>query len=224
MLADLEIAYRQQLKASACLTALTAQNQHQFFKTQIVATKTFQNTLRSLQPLRQFDVIKIGMLGNASLVEALAKALKNYPGKIILDPVTQSSTGGKLLTQSGQKALIKKLLPIVSLWTPNLIEAKLYLGVAPQSKMDSLDLARTLYKKYGVPVYLKGGHLKGPPEDIYIDKQFELRLKQKRLLKKMRGTGCRLASFLACNMAEGPLTKSTLLKIREQFQAILKTP
>ena len=223
LLADVQIAQRLGFKAAACVTALTAQNNQNFFKTQIVALENFKNILRSLQPLQQFSAIKIGMLGNAAIVNALVKALNNYRGTIVLDPLNQSSTGGILLSQSGQKALIKNLLPLVTLWTPNLIEARQYLGLSPLSRLSSLDLALALYNKYGVPVYLKGGHLKGPPTDIYIDKGIELMLKQKRLPKKIRGTGCRLASFLACRRVDGILTKNRLVKIRQDFQQLLKT-
>ncbi|EKD41933.1 MAG: hypothetical protein ACD_73C00434G0002 [uncultured bacterium] len=215
LLADLEMAYWRGVKASAAVTALTAQNSQKFFTPQVVSAKVFKNTLQALKPLNQFDSIKMGMLGNEKIINLLVTELKNYKGCIILDPVTTASTGGQLLTPKGQKALAQKLLPLVTLWTPNLDEARLYLGET-QYHLTPTKIAQRLYQKFKIPVYLKGGHLRGNPIDIFYDGTKELILKNKRIHKPFRGTGCRLASLMACEGGMG------MEKIRSLYQLYLQ--
>jgi len=222
LLADLEIIFSLNLAAATCVTALTSQNKNQFYKSHCVSPKIFKSNLQALKPLSQFAAIKIGMLGNEKIITILAKELKEFKGPIILDPVTRSSSGGTLLTLKGQKALVTQILPLVTLWTPNLAEAQLYLK-QDLSQHSASEIANLLFKKYKIAVYFKGGHLKGNPVDVFDNGQHLIELKQTRLNKKLRGTGCRLATLLTGHAAlKKPFTKARLIKWRHQFQFILK--
>ncbi len=76
------------------------------------------------------DAIKIGMLGSAAMVSAVADALASWVTRvpIVLDPVLAASTGVSLLAADAVAALRTRLMPLVTLVTPNLAEAALLAG------------------------------------------------------------------------------------------------
>ena len=147
------------------------------------------------------DVIKIGMLGNADIVDAVAAALSTTTAPIILDPVLVSSSGGVLLSPEGE-ARLTELLPMATLITPNLPEAARLLG-RPVVDSDMLDIADALAEHVGTAVLLKGGHASGvDADDILISEHGAFRLSVARLDGVgMRGTGCMLSSAIAAGLA-----------------------
>ncbi len=225
LLRDLEIAHTFPLETSASVTALTSQNLKNFLKTQTVTPAIFKSQLQSLVPLSQYHAIKIGMLGNEKLIEiflSFLKRQKNPP--IILDPVMESSTGGILLTKKGRQALWDKLLPRVSLWTPNLAEASYYFGKEIRNPAMMQKAAQFFWKTLRVPVLIKGGHAKqkkekkGKVQDIFIDKKGETWFLFPRHKNKKRGTGCALASLIASFVAVGFPLREAVTQSRSVMQ------
>ncbi|MBI2340053.1 MAG: hydroxymethylpyrimidine/phosphomethylpyrimidine kinase [Deltaproteobacteria bacterium] len=213
LIRDLEIVHSFPLQAASVVTALTAQNEKKFFFLQAILPGHFENQLCSIAPLSQYRAVKIGMLGN----EKLARILVRFIGKekkrppIVLDPVIRSSTGGVLLSKKGRKILAEELLPLVSLWTPNLDEASYFSGIEIRNAADMEKGVEALWKKGRVPVLLKGGHLKGEKvQDLFFDgAEKTWFIFGRRRAKKLRGTGCALSALIACFMAEGfPLTEA----------------
>lgn len=205
LLRDLEIAASFNIKSSCVVTALTAQNKNKFIKTQVVSPSVFANQMRAILPLSQYDAIKIGMLGDEKIVKNLITFLKKEKRlpPIVLDPVIRSSTGGILLSKKGQEAF-DQLIPLVDLWTPNLHEASFFSNLSVK-KSSQMGLAgRIIFKKNSVPVLIKGGHLKNESEDLFTDGVDEIRLINPRLvIKGLRGTGCTLATMIACFLSYG---------------------
>src|SRR3989449_10134940 len=121
---------------------------HQFgvFGTSVITAVTAQNTLgvRAWEPVpvqlvtRQLDAladdlppvaVKSGMLGSAPLVEAVAdgiarRRLPNY----VLDPVMVATSGDRLLDRDAERLIVRRLVPLAALVTPNLDEAAVLVG------------------------------------------------------------------------------------------------
>lgn len=212
LLRDLEIVHSFNLKASSAVTALTAQNQKKFLHPQVVEPSVFKNQLLSVAPLSQYRAIKIGMLGNEKIVRVLVHFLKQQKKipPIVLDPVLSSSTGGELLTKKGKEELWKNLIPLVDLWTPNLDEASFFCGFKLQSPLRMEKASDQLWKKKRIPILLKGGHLKGDPQDLLKQKDSKTWLIYPRQhVKNLRGTGCALSTLITVHLAQGyPLDKA----------------
>lgn len=112
------------------------------------------------------DVVKIGMLASADTVNAVAHSLQKYGSPVIvLDPVTVSTSGAQLLPNEAVRNLCNHLLPLTTMLTPNIPEAKLLLRTAGLEvpELDSIDdlvyvakLLQNLGPKY---ILVKGGHL-----------------------------------------------------------------
>ena len=115
------------------------------------------------------DVIKIGMLASASTVDAVADALRKR-GEIItvVDPVMVATSGAQLLPNEAVRNLRTNILPLTTILTPNIPEARLLLRNAgradgPPDGIGSLDdivnIARAVQSLGPRYVLVKGGHL-----------------------------------------------------------------
>ncbi|MGC6506723.1 MAG: bifunctional hydroxymethylpyrimidine kinase/phosphomethylpyrimidine kinase [Coraliomargaritaceae bacterium] len=145
------------------------------------------NALLDTYPVR---AIKIGMLGNASMVTAVARSLKARAERpfVVLDPVVSSSSGSALLDTDGLKALNEELLPLVGLVTPNLEEMPLLR--LPES----------------VAVLRKGGHAEGTKcvDRLILPDGREMEFSEERVnTPNTRGTGCALSAGIAAYLANG---------------------
>ena len=167
----------------------------------------FKSQLDSLSKLT-LDAIKIGMLPDESSVLEVLEFIKKFPdSKVILDPVRFSSSGFELMTTKAWIALKERLLPQLDLITPNMEEAKLLIGAGINERISSLDLAKKSLGLGVQAVLLKGGHYDEPKDctDILAQQKEGPELfKYPRMNggTEVRGTGCRLASAIACNWAK----------------------
>lgn len=115
------------------LTSLTAQNTQGVTDIHVTPTSFFRAQLQALWADVEVDAIKIGMLGNQDIVQALSEELSCIDTKqipVVLDPVMVSTSGSLLLTHASIKDLIERLLPRCTLLTPNLPEAEQLLAHA----------------------------------------------------------------------------------------------
>jgi hydroxymethylpyrimidine/phosphomethylpyrimidine kinase len=161
------------------------------------------------------DAIKIGMIGGADTANAVADRLEHVGIPIVFDPVMVATSGAKL-ADSATIMAFRRLLRIATVTTPNLPEAELLGGAE-------------VIGRHGCHVVMKGGH----SEDYYIvdrvlapDGSEVTRLEGKRFdTDDTHGTGCTLASALACRLGQGyPLEKAFQDAVRFVRIAILSAP
>jgi hydroxymethylpyrimidine/phosphomethylpyrimidine kinase len=173
------------------------------------------------------DAIKIGMLGSADAVDAVADALEAHGSgiPIVLDPVLVSSSGTSLLPGDAVARLKDRLLPLTTLLNPNISEAEHLTGVALGSRDDMLRAADALRRMGAGAVLIKGGHAPGTPvRDILVSKTGIEEFENPRIpTRSTHGTGCTLASAIACGLAQQrPLTEA-VRSARAFVQAALET-
>ena len=107
------------------LTALTAQNTARFETLIPQTADAFRVQARLLLDDIQVDAFKIGLIGSAELVHEIATILKAYPDKpVVLDPVLHAGTGTGLADDQLIGAIRRTLLPLVTVLTPNVKEAR----------------------------------------------------------------------------------------------------
>ncbi len=140
------------------------------------------------------DVIKIGMLHSAEVIETIAACLpEDIP--LVLDPVMVATSGSRLLEANAMEALKTRLIPRATLLTPNLPEAELLGGADGQS----------LLALGAKAVLLKGGH---GAKDTLVDRLYTAGKTKEWSHKRLdtphtHGTGCTLASAIATLLAQG---------------------
>src|SRR3954452_375841 len=137
------------------ITALTAQNTVGVTGVHTVPAAFIVEQVRAVQDDIGVDAVKIGMLGTAATVEAVAAALDLLDGgtPVVIDPVMVSESGGVLLDEAARGALVRLLLPRATVITPNVPEARVLAGEA-----DPEELARRLHALGPQNVVVTGGH------------------------------------------------------------------
>ncbi len=209
VLRDFEACLRFETPSLTIVTALTAQNDRRFLGFAPVDLKFCETTWKSFDTT-QIAAVKIGMLGHDKTVKWIVKKLsalkkQNTNLKIVWDPVFSSSSGTALLTKTARQVALKQLLPLVDILTPNAEEACQILGVAFSKNLNGQNLAQKLKESVPAPVavYLKGGHLKNKTRDWLVTDTERYEFQGRASKKKLRGTGCLLATAVACGLQAG---------------------
>jgi len=186
----------------AVITGLTAQNTRGVRAVHAIPGDFVAAQLDAVFDDIRVDAVKIGMLANSDVIDAVAKVLADRrPPYVVLDPVMVAKSGDRLLTVDAVARLRDVLLPHVDLITPNLPEAADLLGV-PEATSESgmRDQLRDLLDLCPA-VLLKGGHLGGPssPDLLIVTGDSDpTRLTTARLeTTSDHGTGCTLSSAIA---------------------------
>ncbi|MEG6506556.1 bifunctional hydroxymethylpyrimidine kinase/phosphomethylpyrimidine kinase [Nitratidesulfovibrio sp. 1201_IL3209] len=144
------------------ITALTAQNG--LGVTGIHAPDAEFVALQLTTVLDGFPVAgaKTGMLFSAPIIEAVADVLdarKNFP--LVVDPVSVSQSGHRLLREDAVDALVRRVLPLADLLTPNRPEAEMLAGMDIATEGDAREAVRRILSMGPKAVLLKGGHFEG---------------------------------------------------------------
>lgn len=157
--------------------------------------------------LRSFPVaaVKTGMLFSAAHVEASCRALEGTDAPVIVDPVMIASTGDPLIESAAVESCRRLLLPRAALITPNLDEAAHLLGEPIRTRDEMPPAARRLADEFGVPVLLKGGHLKEDEcADLLLENGIEHWFTAPRIeAETSHGTGCTFSAAITAGLAKG---------------------
>lgn len=187
------------------ITALTAQNTEGVQAIHAVPASFVKKQIDAVLSDIGADVIKTGMLANREIVEVVAKKIEQYGIQtVVVDPVMVSKSGASLLRKEAQKALIKRLIPLATVLTPNLFEA----SVLTRRRVETLDDMRLaaidLWAMGAKFVVIKGGHLKEKAVDLLYDGANFIEFEHAKIESKhTHGTGCTFASAIATFLARG---------------------
>jgi hydroxymethylpyrimidine/phosphomethylpyrimidine kinase len=162
------------------------------------------------------QAIKTGMLGSAGAVAAVADGLAGVTAPVVVDPVAMSTHGDPLLPADALADVKDLLIPLATLVTPNLHEAALLTGVPAGDEAAMVRAAEAVHALGARWVLVKGGHLPGEPVDILFDGESVRRFTGRRLAARhTHGTGCTLASAIACFLAGGAAMPEAVAKAKE---------
>ncbi len=210
--ADLLVFAAHGLFGTSCITAHTVQNTVSVYSTTPIPADSVRQTLSALDRDLPIAGVKIGMLGNAEIVTAVAEFLAQlrtaHPSlPVVLDPVLRSSSGRDLLSPDALPHLRKHLLPHVTVITPNREELATLLG-EPVPDRDQIPAAATRLQQFSgrtLHVLVTGGDL-DPPDDLLLlaSKRQPLWISGERVLtRSTHGTGCALSSALLSHLVLG---------------------
>ena len=193
--------------ATTAITALTAQNTLGVQGIHPVPPEFVAAQMRAVLGDIGADVVKTGMLVNREIIDALCGVLEAQPERLALvaDPVMIAKGGSALLRDDAVAHFKRRLLPLVSLLTPNLPEAEALAGMRIETEAEMHHAADVLLT-LGVPaVLLKGGHLPGEEVvDLLATEAETLVFRAPRIAGcHTHGTGCTLASAVATGLAQG---------------------
>ncbi len=204
----------------ACITALTVQSTSGVRRVAPVDPALILETLEELSADIPIAAIHIGMLASGKVAQAVSDFLTQRSAKatplLVLDPILKSSSGADLLDAPGTRILIEKLIPTVTVLTPNVDEAAFLTGLKVTNLDEMRAAAAKLHQMGAAAAVITGGHLdkavdllsfttrKGIEQEVF---------KAERLASNStHGTGCAFSTAIACHLAlDRGLPEATLL-------------
>lgn len=193
--------------AMAAITALTAQNTQGVSGIHLVPPGFVQDQIAAVFADIRVDAVKVGMIANADIAAAVAKALKDHKDiPIVLDPVMIAKGGAALLQPDAVNTLRDELLPLATVLTPNLPEAAHLLGSDTATTREGMATQGAALCALGAKaVLMKGGHLDTPdsPDCLVTSDTVTWFDAVRTQTANTHGTGCTLSSALAAQLAKG---------------------
>jgi hydroxymethylpyrimidine/phosphomethylpyrimidine kinase len=203
--ADLKAFARCGVHGTTAITALTAQNT--VAVTRVAATEPAMVTAQIEAVASDFAIgaVKIGMVGGADVIAAVAAALDALPAgtPVVLDPVMVAESGARLLPGEAERALIELLLPRATVVTPNVPEARALAG-AQAADLDGAALAEAVQAVGANAVVVTGGHRAEATDILVMVDGTIVEIPGQRYPDgAAHGSGCTHSSALAAHLALG---------------------
>jgi hydroxymethylpyrimidine/phosphomethylpyrimidine kinase len=223
--ADLKTFAAHRVFGTCAITAVTAQNTLGVTMWRAVASDLVTAQIEAVAGDLGVDAVKVGMLANAAIVEAVAAAIAELDlPHVVVDPVMIAKGGDRLLEEEAVAAIRTELLPLAHVVTPNIPEAEVLSGRTIRS-VDDMRAAGARILELGPRVVLvKGGHLDGPESiDVVCTAHDAFELRGPRIdTRHTHGTGCTLSSAIAANLALGLDDRSALSRARDYLDGAIR--
>ncbi len=205
--ADLKAFAALGVYGTCALTAVTAQNTRGVFAVRHLSPAIVTAQIDAIFEDFNIAAVKIGMLGDRSIVEAVAEAMRRRrPPFVVLDPVMSASSGDPLAGPAAVSAMKAWLFALVDCLTPNLPEAAALLGDAvARDEAQMIEQGLALLKFGPRAVLMKGGHHPSAEAvDILVTPPGVRRYSGPRLdSRNLHGTGCTLSAAIAAHIVLG---------------------
>ncbi len=189
----------------SAITALTAQNTRGVLGIFPVSPEFVRAQIDAVATDVGIDAAKTGMLATRGIIEAVAEAVRVHRiAPLVVDPVMVAQSGARLLEDDARDALLRELLPLAAVVTPNVPEAEALLGMRIAGVADQRVAARRLIDLGAAAALVKGGHLAGTESvDVLDDGHDVEELRAPRIdTPHTHGTGCMTAAALAACLAQ----------------------
>lgn len=222
--ADLKTFHQHGVYGMSVVTLLTVQNTTGVTRVEALSAQLVSQQLEAVLSDIVPGAAKSGALGSTELVEWLADRAKRFTFPLVVDPVMISKHGHPLLDHSARLALIKQLLPVTTLLTPNTHEAAALTGRTIETLADAREAARALAQLGPKHVLVKGGHLQGDPVDVLISGDQLTELRAARVdTRQGHGTGCTLSSAITAHLALGRPLSEAVARAKTWLTEALRT-
>ena len=223
--ADLKTFAAHGVYGMSALTAVTAQNTRGVVSWMALPPAIVRAQVDAVIGDIGADAVKIGMLGNAPIVETVAAAVRELDlQNVVLDPVMVAKGGNPLLEPPAVDAIRRALVPLALVVTPNAPEAAVLTGISVRSLRDVHDAGHRILEMGARVVLIKGGHIEGTESiDVAFTPGETFELRGPRIdTTSTHGTGCTLSSAIAANLALGMAVREALQRAREYVEGAIR--
>jgi hydroxymethylpyrimidine/phosphomethylpyrimidine kinase len=210
---------------TSVLTALTAQNTMEVRAIHPVPPSFIDEQIKAVLSDIGTDAAKTGMLFDIPAIEIVADRLEAYGlEKLVVDPVMVAKSGDVLLVEEARETLIKRLIPLASVVTPNVPEAEILSNKSIEKEDDIYEAARVIHDLGPKHVLIKGGHLKGHAKDVLYDgEEFFVFQKDRIATPHTHGTGCVYSAAIATHLAKGFDIQETVKRSKDFVHTAIRT-
>ncbi len=214
--ADLKAFARAGVHGMTAITAITAQNTRGVEMVELVSPQAVFAQILAIAEDMGAGAIKIGMLGSAATIDAVAVGL-TYMGvqhaPVVIDPVMVAESGAVLLDDETREALVDVLLPTCAVATPNIPEARVLTGLGESASQE--ELARGVLALGPRAVVVTGGHSE-EMVDLFFDGERVVEIRgESHPDGAAHGSGCTHSSAIAAFLALGDEPLEAARKARE---------
>ena len=208
------------------ITQVIAQNSWKVAEVEAVSPEMVEAQLDTLALEFTPRALKTGALANVDVVKAVARAIERLklPAPVV-DPVTVSSSGARLIGPKGERAIRKRLIPLAAIVTPNIPEAEGLADIQIDSDAAMRKAAKKILKLGARAVVIKGGHREddGFATDLFYDGRNFVELKGPRIAGGgAHGTGCAFSAAIAAHLARGASLEDAVRGAKSFVTAALK--
>jgi len=212
--------------AATAITALTAQNTMGVKGVHEVPPEFVTQQIDVVLKDIGADAIKTGMLHRRDVLEAVIAGLPVAGGTpIVIDPVMVAKGGASLLDVDTREIARRRLIPFATVLTPNVPEAEILAQMTVSNEDEMITAGRKLLTLGPKAVLMKGGHLPGKEViDLLLSDDNMERFASPRINSRhTHGTGCSLASAIACGLAQGLTASVAVARARSYVYEAIRT-
>jgi len=188
------------------ITSITAQNTYEVRAVYDLPPEMVRSQFEAVVEDMGVDAAKTGMLSNSGIVRLVASLVKSYGIPTVVDPVMVAKSGAPLLREDAVESLVKHLIPVALVVTPNRFEAEKLTGIKIASVDDARRAAKKIVEDLGArSAVVKGGHIEGDEsiDVLYVDGTFREFRSRRIQTRNTHGTGCSFSAAIAAELAKG---------------------
>jgi hydroxymethylpyrimidine/phosphomethylpyrimidine kinase len=212
---------------SVVLTAVTAQNtvgvQAAFYLPADLIAQQFDSVLADIGT----DAAKTGMLSSIPIVETVAAKVRQWKvPNLVVDPVMVAKGGDPLLAADARQTLIKHLVPLADVLTPNRHETAELVGIEVTTIEQAREAARRLIDLGPKWVVVKAGSIPGATEaiDVVASGRELFELAGPRFdTQHTHGSGCAFSAAIAAGLAQGLPVLDAIRKAKRFIGEAIRT-
>jgi hydroxymethylpyrimidine/phosphomethylpyrimidine kinase len=182
----------------SALVALTAQNTTAVTDVHTLPPEFVRAQLDAVFDDIGIDAAKTGMLFSRELIETVADYLETHRVPLVVDPVMVASSGAKLLRDDAVDVLVRRLLPLATVVTPNLHEAEALAGRGSRAQ-----LAERIHSLGAPAVVVTGGHGADAVDHLFDGASHVEIPVERHDVRATHGAGCTHSATLAAYLARG---------------------
>ncbi|MDY0386726.1 MAG: bifunctional hydroxymethylpyrimidine kinase/phosphomethylpyrimidine kinase [Methanolobus sp.] len=201
--ADIKTIASLGIHTTCAITSVTSQNTTGVLSAYDIPCEVIRNQIDAVCEDMNIIWAKSGMLSSSDIISTVAKMVKTYDLKLVVDPVMAAEAGGDLLRKDAITTLKQKLLPVSEVVTPNINEANILSGMQI-TNIDEAKKAAKLISQTGVKIVIvTGGHLDAS-DIMYNSKTDSYTIIPGTFVKGgTHGSGCTYSAALAASLAQG---------------------
>lgn len=221
--ADLKAFASLGVHGCCAITAITAQNTSAVDRIQDVGADMLRAQIDSVLDDVDIGAVKTGMLYTAENVYVVSEILDSRELPLVVDPVMVAGVGDSLSSDGLVEVMVKELMPLCDVVTPNLSEAEALSGMDILDEDDAMRACEIIGSN-GCSVYLKGGHMDSEDVVDYLYQGAEFtRFRYPRLATAGHGGGCTLSAYITANLAKGRDVLGSIMSARDEIQSSILT-
>ncbi len=215
--ADLKTFSAHGVFGMSVIVSVVAENTSRVIDIQDITTDMIEKQIDAVFEDIEVDAVKVGMLSTPVCMNAVAEKLAQYhPQNVVIDPVMYAKNGCPLMDPTAVDTLIKTIIPLADILTPNIPEAEKIADMRIASVADMEAAAKKIVAMGCKAIVVKGGHAIGNALDVLYDGKKLYHFEARRIdTKNTHGTGCTFSSAIASQLAKGLSVPEAVQKSKE---------